>query len=345
MTTLGLIPRDRLALIPRGLQVAHEYSFFLHDECTRLLCEYEALNANIVRIRFPSKAEATRFGMLAKGNPIDALRKSGYSDQAKRVILNQITMALTSDFLHHVFEGLKCLEKRKIVVAFNVLRKPLKDNLAYLCWILADSDDFYRAFTTGNPEEIAQKKLGNKRLELFNQALAKTELKPLLDAARIHEILYSPKCTDGFEMLFQHAVHLVTTMHVELKTTPENLNFIFKSLGDDDLYDVAYYHLPGILLFASHIIFGAFRRMHPGDKGGHKAAAMRSILGFRLVQKADPEAITGLLAKALNGKVECPHCSASLRVTDYNSLRIVLTESFRCTACRRTVELPFSWIF
>jgi hypothetical protein len=55
-------------------------------------------------------------------------------------------MALTSDFLHHVYEGLWCLEKRKIVVAFNVLRKPLKDNLTYLCWMLADPEDFYATY-------------------------------------------------------------------------------------------------------------------------------------------------------------------------------------------------------
>ena len=40
-------PRNRLRWIPQDLQLAHEYCFFLHDECVRLLAEYEAVRAHI----------------------------------------------------------------------------------------------------------------------------------------------------------------------------------------------------------------------------------------------------------------------------------------------------------
>lgn len=346
MTTIGLIPRKRLAKIPLHLRVPHEYCFFLHDECARLLYEYEAREAVAVRIRFSTKEEGRRFNRLAKANgPIDAMRKAGYGEDAKRVVINQITMALTSDFLHHVYEGLWCLEKRKVVVAFNVLRKPLKDNLTYLCWLLADPDDFYSAFTKGNPDEIAQRKVGNKRRELFCKACAKTDLGGLVDPASIYEVLFDRKRRDGFERLFQHAVHLVTTMHAELLTTPENFNFIFKSLGDDDLYHAAYLYLPSILLFAEHVIAAAFRNMHPGDAAGHSAASTRSMLGYMLIFDQGAEAMLEALNTNLGPYCKCPHCNAELRVTEHNGLRIALTESFRCTSCRRGVPMPFSWLF
>ena len=39
--SVHLIPRNRLRWIPRHLRLAYEYCFFLDDESTRLLVEYE----------------------------------------------------------------------------------------------------------------------------------------------------------------------------------------------------------------------------------------------------------------------------------------------------------------
>ncbi len=157
MSSIGLVTRDRLRWMPKHLRIAHEYCYFLHDGCARLLREYEVEKAGHIEVKLKGKEEGKAFTKLAKSSPIEALRRLGYANEAKRLILNQLTMALTSDFLHHVFEGLRCFERRKIVVAFNVLRKPLKDNLAYLSWIVADANDFYKSFTNGNPEDIAPK--------------------------------------------------------------------------------------------------------------------------------------------------------------------------------------------
>lgn len=136
MTAIGLIPQSRMARIPKGERLAHEYCFFLHDECVSLLKQYEEAEALHVKVKFRSKVEADLFEGLANDDSIEALRAAGYPKQARRVILNTITMAMVSDCLHHLFEALKCLEKRKSVVALNLLRKPLMDSLLYClgCW-------------------------------------------------------------------------------------------------------------------------------------------------------------------------------------------------------------------
>lgn len=345
MKTIGLVPRNRLAHIPEHLRIRHEYSYFLHDEMLRLLVEYEAGQANFVKITFPNKRVGSRFAQLAKkANPLDAMRTMGFAAEAKRLVLNQVTLALTADFLLHIFEALRCLEKRKSVVAFNVLRKPLKDNLAYLCWILADPDDFYQAFASGSPKNLEQSKLGNRRRSLFQSALEKTELVGLIDAGSVHDLIYSRKRADGFEKFFQHAVHLITTMHVELETFPENFNFIFKSPAEDDIYELAYQQLPGLLLFSEHVIAAAFRAMHPGEEGGHKAASIRSILGFRLIEGINTDGVLAAL-RPIEREVKCPVCKVAAKVTPYNGLRMVLTESYRCASCKIKVDFPFSYIF
>src|SRR5262245_60249943 len=113
--SVHLIPRNRLGWIPSRLRLAHEYCFFLHDESARILVEYEGAEAHIVSFKFRNKAEAKRFNeRAAKEDPVAAMRAAGYEAEARRVILNQITMAMVSDCLHHIYEALRCLEKRKV---------------------------------------------------------------------------------------------------------------------------------------------------------------------------------------------------------------------------------------
>ena len=343
--SVHLIPRNRLGWIPTDLRLAHEYCFFLHDECARLLVEYEGAQAHVVSFKFRSRAEAKAFHKHAKKeDPIAAMRAWGYEAEARKVALNQITMAMVSDCLHHIYEALRCLEKRKVIVALNLLRKPLTDNLLYLSWMLGDADGFYHAFTTNSPRGITSSILKGKRSEILSSALALTEVADVLDSEFIDRTLFAQANPSGFQKLFQHAVHLVTVQRAELQTTPENFNFIFKRYTDDDLYELIYDVLPHVLLYLSHVIFGLFERMAAPDDGGKTAFHVRSILGLYLVEGEENEAhalerLAGLTS------MECPDCNSALKITPHNAARIVLTESYRCSSCRRSQPFPFSWIF
>jgi len=346
MTTgVNLIPRNRLALIPENLRLAHEYCFFIHDECTRILLEYEGAKAYAVSIKFRTERDAKIFSTkTAKRNPISTMRSLGYEIEARQVILNQITMAMVSDCLHHIFEALKCLEKRKVVVAFNLLRKPLTDNLLYLSWMLGDEDAFYLAFTKNSPRGITSSKLKSKRSEIISNALAVTQISHILDSIFIDKVLFDKSNDMGFQKLFQHAVHLVTVQEVNLETAPENFNFIFYGNDHDDLYLATYHVLPNALLYLSHVIFKLFERIAAPDEGSKIAFNVRSILGFYLLQGGDLKSYAVQSLSALK-IIECPDCQSPLKMTAHNAARMILTESFRCVKCRRRQPFPFSWIF
>lgn len=66
MKSLGIIPRNRLALIPEKDRVPHEYCFFLHDECVRLLKEYEDAKAHLITVDFRNNEEAEIFERTAE---------------------------------------------------------------------------------------------------------------------------------------------------------------------------------------------------------------------------------------------------------------------------------------
>ena len=274
-TTGRLIPRQRLQHIPCGLRLAHEYCYFLHDECVRMLGQYEAARAHFVTVNFQSKVEASTFATLAKDDSIAALRATGYPNEARRVVLNTITMAMVSDCLHHLFEALKCLEKRKSVVALNLLRKPLMDSLVYLSWMLGDEDAFYDTFASGDPEALTPRILGSRRQKIIAQALARTQIAELLEADFIWESIFDAGNAYGLYGLFQHAVHLITIQRIELRTSSENFNFIFKDPFDDDVYEDVYGHLPALLLYLSHVILALFDRVKPMDGGAKRALFVR----------------------------------------------------------------------
>jgi hypothetical protein len=342
-----LIPASRLRWIPKNLRLAHEYCFFLHDEIARLLVEYEVADAPKVTFKFASKAQGRRFELLAKQHdPVTAMRELGLHSEARRVVMNQITMAMVSDCAHHIYEALQCFEKRKFIPGFNLLRKPLLDSLMYLTWIAADEDDFYSKFSSGDPTKLAQKLLGNRRRELFAAAIAQTELADDVAAEDLITILFDASNPDGLYWLFQHAVHLITVDRIELKTSSENFNFIFKNPYEDDLYETLYLVLPTALLYLAHVILILYERIGPASDGAKAAFVFRSLNAYRFLHyQGASMALARVLEEALSSRMNCEHCATPLTVTEYNAIRLLMTESFRCTRCRHKQPFPLSWMF
>jgi hypothetical protein len=92
-----------------------------------MLVEYERAEAHVAKFECDAE-EAERFTAIAdSGDSVKALRELGRWAEARRVVINAITVAMVSDSMHHLFEALRCMERRKVIVAFNLLRKPLTD--------------------------------------------------------------------------------------------------------------------------------------------------------------------------------------------------------------------------
>lgn len=340
----GLIPRHRLKWVPPAVRLAHEYCYFLHDACVQMLTEYETARAHLVRFNFRDAREANEFERL--GNQVgsaEALKRLGRVAEARRVAINAITIGMVSDCLHHIYEALRCMERRKVVVAFNLLRKPLTDSLIYLAWMLGDEDGFYEAFANQSPAGLAPKIVGNRREAILQLALEKTALKGLINSDWLHSVLFKDDFELGLYKILQRAVHLITVQREAVKTEPANFNFIFKSYADDDSYYGLYEVLPPVLLFLAHVIEGLYNRIEPMDPGARTAFQVRTIMSMHLLND-DLKWIHKTLA-GLSQILVCPNCNKPLVLTKYNIARLLMRESFRCTACRSATPFPFSYIF
>lgn len=347
MTMRLLIPRNRLKWLPAETRLAHEYCFFLHDEIARMLVEYEAANAHKVKFKFSGIRERKRFEALAKTtDPVSVLKALGRDSEARRVVLNTITMAMVSDCAHHIYEALRCFEKGKVIPGFNLLRKPLLDNLMYFTWMVADEDGFHTAFTSGDPTKITQKVLGNRRLEFIQAALVLIGLADVIKAESLHSMIFDVGNPDGLYGLFQHAVHLVTVDRIEIKTSPENFNFIFNHPADPEIYEALYASLPSALLYLTMIVVNLYERIHPMDQGPRSALVFRAINGYRLLLGKQASLIVAeAISDVLSPRVQCAQCKTGLNVTASNAARLLLADCFQCTACRRKQLFPLSWLF
>ena len=346
MKRVGLIPLKRLEYIPETHRLKHEFCFFLHDECVRALKEYEGTDAHFVNVEFKRETDADRFAEIANDDDvIEALQSLGYDIEAKKIVLNNITIAMISDCLHHVYEALRCLEKRKFIVALNLLRKPLKDSLTYLTWMCGDPDEFYAEFMKGNPHDLSHMKLGNVRKDIFSGTIRKLDIGHIFDAESLIHMIFNRENPHGLEGYFQHAVHLVTIKYDVTRTSPQNFNFIFQDPLDDDIYDIIYGCLPYVICFLAHVVIELFDEMKSMDEGAKEAFKIRSILGISLIEGFGCSDSIRILRDAFENRVSCPNCCSDLKITHYNATKILLTDTYRCTNCRRNHDFPFSYLF
>ena len=334
MNAVGLIPRNRLKHIPENVRVYHELCFFLHDECARVLHEYENARAHVEKLKFRHPDDGNRFRDLAeKTDAVGALRELGYQRSSKRVVLNTIRMAMVSDCLHHVYEALRCFEKRKIIVGFNLLRKPLTESLLYLSWMCGLEDEFYFQFTDGDPQAMTLQALGEKRKEIYSAAINRLDNSYMFDPEALENAINNKRNSNGFQVLFQRAVHLVTTWNPQIQTEAENFNFIFKNPFDDDVYYFLYEELPVILLFLSHVIIELFDRMKKMDEQSKHIFETRTVLAYLLIAGADKPRSLAAFKEILPVRPRCAKCSREVKTTLYNALRMLLRSECRCNSC------------
>jgi hypothetical protein len=221
--------------LPEDLQFAHDYCLFLQDVLVNLVVEGEAKHIFTHRFDITNVADGEQIAQKSGDELVEWMKDNGYDAVWREVTRKHICVALLSDFCHFIYEALQCSRKGKLTVTFALLRKPLKENLFYFEWMLADPTDFANRFhmTLANgksslplPKDLPKE----RRLEIIRGAMTKTKNGGYASPEFIYELRYDKRCTYGFEQLFQKATHLVTTFTAH--TEGENFNFIFS--GDNE---------------------------------------------------------------------------------------------------------------
>ena len=156
-----------------------------------------------------------------------------------------------------VNESLNTIEKGKISVSLALLRKPFRDNLLYLEWLLGDSDNFIKMVSNQDIDSYAIENLkpNYKIKNIIRKAIKKIDNQDyfsIMDENLYFDIRYNYNAKNSLQLVWNKANHLVTTCP---KTRSEEFNFVFL---DDDLHleFIQYYYnqIPNLLFYTYNVI-------------------------------------------------------------------------------------------
>lgn len=344
MRSIGIIDPQRLALLPPRHWKAHEFCFHLHDQILSLLVQYEASGAHHwVTDAFEKALANSNAKEDVDIDMFQFMKQHGLLQHYKHHIISHLTLGLTSDMLHFIYEALMCFEKRKFAVGFALLRKPLKENLLFLSWLLSNQDDFIARFESNTATALNDIK-PEKRIEIFSGAITRLATKEAFSADLLHDVIYSKNNEKSFEPIWQRATHLITSHGSLLKTEDLNINFIFHNPESDHLYEELYANLPYVLIYAVQLSLECFTKILRANEQTVSHLIISTMGCYEALFLPGKQHITKLLSKNLRPFLKCLHCSTPLRLTRYNTAEMYLRETLTCSKCGLASPFPLYWL-
>ena len=325
--------------LPETYEFSHTYCLFLHDLMAEMIRYGEEGKLFDQDFHFRDLNDAEEF---KKRNGIEILKwlkENGYEYEVKQLFIKQLFPAIVSDVCHFIFESLSCSRKGKLTVAYNLLRKPLKENLFYLEWLLVDLDDFYNRFHSSDMDNIELNKSKVEKKNIISKALGSVKYKNWISSDFLYSIRYDKKFDYGLELLWQKATHLITS-HPSYKTEEANLNFIFSDANSRESQWLFYYFLVPLLLFHMYSICSAlYEKIIIVDENVKFSNDLRSVIGFMLHNRNDSinsnieEYDKKVFAGFTDMKFKCEKCEGDVNLTLDNLKSLFYDFSITCNNC------------
>lgn len=308
----------------------------------RLFLELAARRYPTLSVTFEDPDGLARFQEAS--DPISYFIQNGHLDIAQSLSVGQAMMAIWSDFFNFIYEALIALEKRKFVVAFSLLRKPIKENLLFLTMMLVDESGFFGKLASSPATHLGHPGLQDThRRAYFSKAKEIIPFGEFVDPEWLHDLIFDIGNKDGLAPLFDKATHLVTNRE-QIRTEDLNLNFVFKNPHDNDVYDTTYKQLSYILLYSLLLEVELFKK---ADLDGEKVAQWYALTGLGAFsglfgKKACP--VRREMNRMLRPFLVCPHCKTQVRITKAGAARFFTSHKLSCRNCRHEHDFPLFWL-
>jgi hypothetical protein len=337
--------------LPKKYWFSHQFCFFIHDQLVQIISSGERDGIFNVTVEFQDAELVKKIHNLSGEQLLDWLENNGYEDVVYELTYRQLCVALLSDLCHFVYEALDCSKKEKLTVTYALLRKPFKENLFYLEWLLTDSGDFLQKFHLSETKSLIISGSGTvsreRRKEIIKGAMKKTKYGEWINLDFIYQLRYDKRVAFGMEQLWQKANHLITSYEF-LETEEKNINFIFSNYEDHkSQWDYLYSFLP-ILLFhtleVAKALIGTFAIIQ--NEKEQNLIELRTVIGFLLwlERRPRPIRIRALqeIAKSIeDAQLYCPKCKKQMFFKK-EDLRLFCKQGiFKCRSCQYKIDLLF----
>lgn len=343
MKSIGLISKDRLKNISRKAHAQHEFCFHLHDLMAHLLVQMEIQKAGHIKIEIESAEDQKT---LASGiHILDFLEKSGRGDLERRVVMNHMCIALFSDMLHFIYEGLIALEKRKFTVAFSLFRKPFKEGLLMAAQMCANEEDFFNRLKFDAKNLLDKKTFDERTIKLLlEKALAACSGSGFPSAEIIYDTAFNRKNDRGLAGMFDKAIHLATGFS-HIRTENYNINFIFKNPEDNDVYEGdTYSQIASLLLFLNIMQIELYSRMRESSKKYQSWMIFTSVGAFEALFTPGRSRMTNFVNRHFSNFLQYPGCEKEIVIRKVDIPRLFIGETIDCDHCYTSHHFPFGWL-
>ena len=243
--------------IPKEYWKYQNFCWYMHDIIVSICARCEENNRLETEIVFKNNDHVKK--IKETKDVLEWLYKNDYTNEANTIIGKKVFHAILVDMLNFVYESLSTIERGKITVSLALLRKPFRDNLLYLEWLLNDSNEFIELVYKGDIDtyaiEYIDKTDKQKKLKIIKNAIDKIDNKkyfPMFNENIYFDIRYNKDADNSLQKVWDRANHLVTTRKHHRSN---EFNFVF--LNDTIHLDyVKYYYnqVPHLLFYTYNII-------------------------------------------------------------------------------------------
>ena len=321
--------------LPQKYNFFHNYCFFLLDLLIKIVKQGEANNKFSVKFSFKNGEIPQSFVNLKGKKLYKWMISNGYIEHANELAYKQVFVATLSDLCHFVHTALICSEKCKLTVTYSLLRKPFKDNLLILEWLLADPKSFLKKF---NSEEIYEvlaidRIEQTEKIKIIKSALDKIQYS-LHSADFLYDIRYNKQVNYGLEQLWQKANHIITSYNY-FRTEEGNLNFIFSdNEAHISQWDRLYMLLPSLLFYTEEVCKMIYFGIIANDEQINEADEEKVVLGFIVSSyiRNESSTIQGLSELQDLNILKCEECGNLILLNDEN-LELLLSKSILMCTC------------
>lgn len=330
--------------IPPRFDVRHAVAFFFHDELGRLVVDLERSGSLSVRLNLEPK-ERDQLAGLSGEALWNWLEETGRHEVIDDLTYRQLTAAVVADAAQFLCESLLACGKGKTAVAFALLRKPLKENLLLLEWLLAFPEDFLARFHGESTWDYTLNRLPlHERRRVLREAARRVDL-PGIDDELLWVIRYAKEYPNSLETLWTQATHLVTSAKASA-TERGNLNFVFSSESAiEEQWEHYYRIVPLILYYFLKVAEGvAFRFVEPDPRLLPMKSLMRNLAFMRYAESMSPGEVgsfepDGFWTDLGEIAFECEDCSNEVAIRAQNRDRVWVHGELKCEVCSRVYDV------
>lgn len=342
-TSFNYLDSEKLGRIPDGHHAQHEFCFYVHDTLLHLLREADASHIRSITLELtPAERDLLE---ASPDDPIGVLLGTSKRADARRVLLNHVILALCADTLNFVYEALMALSKRKYTVSLTLFRKPFRENLLYLSWLLADEDDFFARFESGPATGMETRAINaNQRIEIFRQAIKCLITEEVFNSEHLHWMIFDKSKSAGLAQLFDKAVHLVTSSNSTMRTEELNFNFIFKNPDDDDIFDSLYPNIGYVLMYMFSVIATLFSRVLPIEEAYVSRIVLIMFGAYHDLFSKGHSPVMRTVRRAFRDFMKCPVCKQAFSIRKGQVARFLIAERVVCGTCGSDTDFPILWL-